>query len=128
MKYESNRPIYLQVMDSLKQKMVSREIRPGDQLPSTRLLAVEYDINPNTAARVYKELEQEGICFTRRGEGTFVTDDPVLIKNIREEAALSITRRFIKDMKGLGYDMKEAIQKIQEEGEHYDSIKDRKAD
>jgi len=52
----------------------------------------------------------------------------VLIKNIREEAALSITRRFIKDMKGLGYDMKEAIQKIQEEGEHYDSIKDRKAD
>lgn len=124
MKYESNKPIYLQVMDSLKQKMVTGEINPGDQLPSTRLLAVEYDVNPNTAARVYKELEQEGICYTKRGEGTFVTDDPELIKNIREQTASNIIKRFIKDMKALGFDMKEICKKIKEEGDQNDSIED----
>lgn len=117
MKYESNRPIYLQVMDSLKRKMVTGDIRSGDKLPSTRMLAIDYDINPNTAARVYKELELEGICFTKRGEGTFVTEDPGLIQKIRDQTAHTITRRYIKEMSELGYDIKTMKQKIQEEGD-----------
>ncbi|MGI6561316.1 MAG: GntR family transcriptional regulator [Clostridia bacterium] len=128
MKYESSKPIYLQVMDSLKQRMVTGDLRPGDQLPSVRLLAIEYDINPNTAARVYKELELEGICFTKRGEGTFVTEDPDLIRSLKEQTAKSIVKKFIKEMTGLGYDKFEIIQKIQKEGDENDSIENGKTD
>jgi GntR family transcriptional regulator len=128
MKYESSKPIYLQVMDSLKQRMVTGDLRPGDQLPSVRLLAIKYDINPNTAARVYKELELEGICFTKRGEGTFVTEDPDLIRSLKEQTAKSIVKKFIKEMTGLGYDKFEIIQKIQKEGDENDSIENGKTD
>ena len=52
-----------------------------------RDLAVEYTINPNTVSRVYKELEMEGVCFTRRGMGTFVTEDPERVQQLKEEMA-----------------------------------------
>ena len=75
MEYNSSLPIYLQVADSIKRDIVTGKLSPGAKLPSVRDLAVEYTINPNTVSRVYKELEMEGICFTRRGMGTFVTED-----------------------------------------------------
>ena len=114
MHYDSNVPIYLQVMDSLKKKIISGEMLPGDKLPSTRILAVEYDINPNTAARVYKELEMQGICFTKRGEGTFVIESAGLIDQLSEETATLIIRRFINEMSDLGFNKTQIINKINE--------------
>ena len=76
MEYNSSLPIYLQAANSIKQDIVTGKLSPGARLPSVRDLAVEYTINPNTVSRVYKELEMEGVCFTRRGMGTFVTEDP----------------------------------------------------
>ena len=71
MEYNSSLPIYLQAANSIKQDIVTGKLSPGARLPSVRDLAVEYTINPNTVSRVYKELEMEGVCFTRRGMGTF---------------------------------------------------------
>ena len=72
MEYNPALPIYLQAANSIKRDIVTGKLPPGAKLPSVRDLAVEYTINPNTVSRVYKELESEGVCFTRRGMGTFV--------------------------------------------------------
>ena len=85
MEYNSSLPIYLQAANSIKQDIVTGKLSPGARLPSVRDLAVEYTINPNTVSRVYKELEMEGVCFTRRGMGTFVTEDPERVQQLKEE-------------------------------------------
>ena len=61
MDYKANIPIYLQVIDDIKKRILTGEIKLGDKLPSTRELAVQYTVNPNTAARIYNELEQCGL-------------------------------------------------------------------
>ena len=69
MQYNNRLPIYLQVINDIKKRMVKGEIMPGEKLPSTRALAVEYEVNPNTAARIYTEMEKMGLCYTERGTG-----------------------------------------------------------
>ena len=85
MEYNSSLPIYIRGGKFYKRDIVTGKLSPGEKLPSVRDLAVEYTINPNTVSRVYKELEQEGVCFTRRGMGTFVTEDPGKVQQLKEE-------------------------------------------
>src|SRR3954465_8379764 len=65
-------PIYMQLERALRAAMATSRLRPGDQLPTVRQLAVELRINANTVARVYADLERNGIIETRRGVGSFV--------------------------------------------------------
>jgi GntR family transcriptional regulator len=69
-------PIYAQLERGLRAAMATGRLRPGDQLPTVRQLAVELQINANTVARVYAELERAGILETRRGVGSFVSATP----------------------------------------------------
>jgi GntR family transcriptional regulator len=69
-------PIYAQLERALRAAMATGRLRPGDQLPTVRQLAVELQINANTVARVYAELERAGIIETRRGVGSFVSATP----------------------------------------------------
>ena len=64
MNYNAEMPIYLQVIHDLKKKMIQGKILPGEKLPSNRELAVLYKINQNTAARIYREMETHGYCYT----------------------------------------------------------------
>lgn len=112
MKYTNSAPIYLQVVDSIKEKIITGVLTPGDRLPSGRDLALEYTINPNTAARVYQTLEQEQICYTKRGLGTFVTEDPERIRVLREEMAQNLLDAFLTGISRLGISREEAIQMI----------------
>ena len=66
-------PIYAQLERGLRAAMATSRLRPGDQLPTVRQLAVELSINANTVARVYADLERTGAIETRRGVGSFVT-------------------------------------------------------
>ena len=66
-------PIYTQLERGLRAAMATSRLRPGDQLPTVRSLAVELKINANTVARVYADLERSGAIETRRGVGSFVT-------------------------------------------------------
>jgi len=65
-------PIYLQIIEQIRRQVAAGVLAPGDQLPSVRELAQQLLINPNTAARVYRDLEREGLLETRRGQGTYV--------------------------------------------------------
>src|ERR1700736_5050112 len=68
-------PIYLQLMEQVKHAIETGALRPGDQLPGIRPLSEELVINPNTVAKVYRELEHEGIIELRQGSGAFVSQN-----------------------------------------------------
>ncbi len=70
----SGTPIYVQLKDQIKHAIETGALRPGEQLPGMRKLAEELVINPNTVARVYRELEQEGVIELRQGSGAFVAE------------------------------------------------------
>lgn len=109
MEFQNNKPIYLQVIDDIKSKILSGEIRPGDKLPSSRELAALYEVNPNTASRIYSEMEREGIAYTRRGIGTFVSESAEQFDSIREETVIKETRSYVRKLKALGLSDKEIL-------------------
>ena len=115
MEYNSSLPIYLQAANSIKQDIVTGKLSPGAKLPSVRDLAVEYTINSNTVSRVYKELEMEDVCFTRRGMGTFVTEDPERVQQLKEEMAGALIREFLEGMEQLGFSRAQAIGLLEKE-------------
>lgn len=112
MEYDNNIPIYLQVTNQIKKDMIQGKLPMGEKLPSTRELAVQYQINPNTAVRVYKEMEQQKMCFTKRGLGTFVTEDPAVLSEMRTSMAEELLNGFVQEMKELGFSKEELITDI----------------
>lgn len=113
--FDDKAPIYLQIMDMVKKDIVSKKLKGGDKLPSVRELAASLKVNPNTLQRAYQELEREGITFTQRGMGTFVTEDEETIKSIKKEMAHSILLSFIDGMKKLGFGSNEIIDIVSEQ-------------
>lgn len=121
MEYNTGAPIYLQVINELKKKMVKGELRPGEKMPSSRDLAVEYKVNQNTAARIYREMEIQGYCFTRRGIGTFVSEEENMFQDLKKEMASELLKNFMYEMSGLGYKKDDIIDQIadyKEDGEN----------
>ncbi|MDD3239813.1 MAG: GntR family transcriptional regulator [Lachnospira sp.] len=112
MEYKSNIPIYLQVIDDIVQNLLSGNIHLGDKLPSTRELAVTYQINPNTAARVYAELERMGICHTRRGLGTFVNEDQAMITTLQHSSSQKLLSEFVNGMMNIGCTYEDILNEV----------------
>ena len=119
MNFDPMRPIWLQVAVLLKQQVATGQLAPGEKLPGGRDLAMKYGINPNTAARIYQELEREGVCVTRRGLGTFITEDRAVAEKIRADMARLAVNRFLEELAGLGIDRREAAQLILEEDDNH---------
>ena len=120
MNFDPMSPIWLQVATRIKQQIVTGELPPGSKLPGGRDLALQYGINPNTAARIYQELEREGLCLTQRGLGTFVTESRETIEALREEMARQAVSRFLSDLAGLGLTREDAVELIQKEENFHD--------
>lgn len=114
MEFKPNIPIYLQVVDDITYKLLSGKIKLGDKLPSTRDLATMYKINPNTSARIYSELERNGICHTKRGLGTFINSNDNLLSDLRHNSSKQILREFVNSMQGIGYSNIEIAEQLQE--------------
>lgn len=104
----SKEPIYLQIIAHIKKKIVSGELKGGERILSVREYASEIKVNPNTIQKVYSELESEGLIFTKRGIGKFVTEDKEKITGLREELFNETIDKFIEDSKSLGF-TKESI-------------------
>ena len=71
----NSRPIYEQIIDSIKENILKGILRPGDKLPSVREMSSMITANPNTVSRAYMELERQGVTETLRGKGTFVSSN-----------------------------------------------------
>ncbi|MCD6170447.1 MAG: GntR family transcriptional regulator [Candidatus Latescibacteria bacterium] len=106
--------IYLQIMEGIKRAVVREELKLGKRVTPVRELATRLGVNPNTVARAYMELEREGILVSKRGMGTFVTEDKEKIENERRGLAKRYVRRFKKEMEELGFSLDEVFGLIEE--------------
>lgn len=122
MEFNNNIPIYIQVMVKIKQDIVTKKLELGDKMPSSRDYANELGINFNTVARVYKELEMEELLFTKRGLGTFITEDPERINSLRYEMAKKQIDTFIKGMTQIGYTREDMIKFIKSEDSYLEGM------
>ena len=98
----SDRPVFIQIMEKLKLDIVTGIYAPGDKLPSVRDLAREAAVNPNTMQRAFSELEREGLVYTQRTNGRFITEDITMINQLKERMALDSISRFLESMEQLG--------------------------
>ena len=111
-------PLHAQLERSIRAAIASSRLRPGDQLPTVRQLAVALRINANTVAKVYTHLEREGALGTRRGVGTFVLDAPQLApdhQEARDAELLAVATRAIADASARGFsvaDLRKALLSI----------------
>ena len=125
--YRDARPIYEQVCDGLRRLIVSGAIADGEKLPSVRELAAEAGINPNTVQRAFSELEREGLIYTQRATGKYVTENADEIKSARQALAKTQVAEFLSNMQSLGYSVGDVIVLLQsfneseEESSHADS-------
>lgn len=110
----SKEPIYLQIKNYMKLKIVSGKLKEGERLLSVRDYASELKVNPNTILRVYSELEGEGLIVTQRGIGKFVTEDISQIHNLRKALSIELIRNFIAKSKELGFTQNEIVDLIKD--------------
>jgi len=110
-------PIYAQLDRSIRAAIATGALEAGMQLPTVRQLAVELSINANTVARVYAQLERDGILETRRGVGTFVREVPTpqAARSHRERELRELIKRFIGDAAMLGFTLPELLIQLRNE-------------
>ena len=102
-KFDGNAPIYTQLVDQMKLGIVSGEWIPGQRIPAVRELAVDAGVNPNTMQRALQELERQGLMFSQRTSGRFVTEDREMIGKVREQIAGERITEFLSGMSQLGF-------------------------
>ena len=101
---KSGVPLYKQIILQVEMAIADGRLAAGDQLPTVRSLAVDLQINPNTVARSYSELEIRGIVTTQQGTGTFISDKVVELDSIQREQVLSeITKPYISKAISYGF-------------------------
>ena len=115
--FSASIPIYLQVMGDMKRDMAAGALPAGGRVDSVRALAARYGINLNTMQRACTELEREGLLVTRRGIGSFVTEDRERLEALREEMARGLAQAYLEGMAGLGFGRAEAEARLKREGE-----------
>ena len=110
-------PIYAQLERSIRGAIATGELQPGAQLPTVRQLAVDLSVNANTVARVYAQLERDGMLETRRGVGTFVRESPSpgATRAHRERELRELIQRFVGDAALLGFTLPELIDQLRDE-------------
>ena len=108
-------PIYLQLVEHLKADIISGLYGPGEKIPSVRELAALAGVNPNTMQRALSELERDGLLYSERTSGRYVSENPDLIRDTKASQARDLTAEYINKMRTLGLDTPEVLRMIQEQ-------------
>ena len=111
--FRNDQPIYSQLTQRLTEAIVSGIYAPGEKLPLVRELALEAGVNPNTVQRSLTELEREGLVFSQRTAGRFVTENENMIVNAKLRIADERVSEFLRSMKTLGCGRQEIISLIE---------------
>ncbi|KKB36360.1 GntR family transcriptional regulator [Bacillus thermotolerans] len=112
--FKTSKPIYSQIADRIIQQFVRGEIRPGEKLPSVREMAIQSGVNPNTIQRTYGELERMGVVESRRGQGTFMTEQIEMRNQLRADIQRDIVAAFIENMRGIGLEDREIAYAVEQ--------------
>ena len=115
--FSNDAPIYSQLIAQIKVGIVSGAFPPGERLPSVRDLATEAGVNPNTMQRALADLERQGLLYTNRTSGRYVTEDEEMITKIRERIAEERICAFLESMSQLGFTQEQVLGLIQRERE-----------
>ena len=116
-KFRSDLPIYSQLVEQIKLGIVSGNLLPGERLMSVRDMATEVGVNPNTMQRALQELERDGMVYSQRTAGRFVTENMQVIERAKKKFAEEQIRSFLEAMKKLGYQWEEILVLLKEKEE-----------
>ena len=119
--FQNDLPIYTQLVDAIKFSIVSGELLPGARMSTVRDLALEAGVNPNTMQRALQQLEREGLVFSQRSSGRFVTEDVSVIDRARSALAAEYVRRYRDSMVSLGFSEDEMRALLSGSGEEEDN-------
>ena len=113
--FSNDAPIYAQLIQQVKAGIVTGAFPPGERLPSVRDLATEAGVNPNTMQRALAELERDGLVYSQRTAGRFVTEDNTMINAAKRSLAQRHVKTFLEAMLRLGFRREEIISLIEQE-------------
>ena len=113
--FSNDAPIYTQLIQQVKIGIVTGAFPPGERLPSVRDLATEAGVNPNTMQRALAELERDGLVYSQRTAGRFVTEDNTMINAAKRSLAQRHVKTFLEAMLQLGFQKEEIIDLISRE-------------
>jgi GntR family transcriptional regulator len=108
------RPMYLQIMEQIRQRVVLGEWKPGEQIPSIRAMAIALQISVITVKRAYLELEREGVIVTQHGKGSVVASDPDSGSRLYDEELEEHLRQVVRIGTLLGLTEKEIVERLRE--------------
>ena len=111
-----DRPIYQQLMERLTEQSVRGQRGAGEKGPPVRELAAEAGVNPNTMQRALADLEREGLMYTNRTSGRYVTEDKMMIQKVREQIASDRIAEFLAGMNQLGFTEQEIVTLLEKRG------------
>ena len=113
-KIDNNKPVYIQLVEQLKVKIISGEIELDSKLDSVRSLAADAMVNPNTMQKALAQLEREGFVYSKRTSGRFVTDNKELIENERKNLVKDNVKKTLDTLINLGYTNDEILSLVEE--------------
>lgn len=110
--FKSNEPIYLQIIEHIKTKIITGKYKPGNKIPTVRELSLLFEVNPNTVQKALTELEDAGLVYTESTNGKFVTQDENIINKVRTQTISTLIDSFCENAKTYGITKKEIIEII----------------
>ena len=110
---DSDRPIFVQIIERIQLDIIAGVYQPGDKLPSVRELASVAAVNPNTMQKALSELERTGLVYSQRTSGRFITEDAKMIEELKSNLAEEKIHEFFANMNKLGFEKKEILQLIE---------------
>ena len=109
MKFVESIPIYLQIIDEIKKKILSGQYEAGQRIPSVRDLALEYEVNPNTMQKALSECENQKLMYSMGPQGRFITEDVSYIQELKEAKIKEVVQEFLTKMQQLSITRNEVI-------------------
>lgn len=111
--FNDSTPIYQQLIEQIKLKIISGVYPLGEKIPSVRDMASEASVNPNTMQKALSELEKTGLVYSQRTVGRFITEDKKMIKEMQSNLAKEEVEKFLLNMKNIGFIKEEIILMIE---------------
>lgn len=112
LEFSASAPIYIQIEDEIKREIVSGEREPGSKVEPVRDMAQGMGVNPNTVQRAFAQLEREGLMYTERTSGRYITADAKLIAGVREESAKRQIAEFVELMRKSGFSKEDILRLV----------------
>ncbi|ASN07237.1 GntR family transcriptional regulator [Virgibacillus necropolis] len=111
--FNNRDPVYLQVVRSFKEQIAIGQLAPGEEIPSRRELANQIKINPNTAQRAYKEMEEQGLIHTERNHPSKITSDAKILGKVREELLEQAVDDFVASVQSINVPIEELLRLVE---------------